>query len=152
MLRTYSIRGDEGSVDVVFVARFYEQDKCLYASTHDPEHLEQLIEDAEAVIISDTYLHDDDVIDTAVKFVLSCGGDVYPSITVQYCYERCYGGAEEGGWYYTAYTYPTMTSEQNRTIIEKHQEGVQMSRGGYYTFFDEFILGENQTKGIHYYC
>lgn len=149
MLRTYSIRSYEGSVEVVFVARFYEWDKCLYASTHAPEHLEKMIREAESVIAADTYLED---METAVNFVLACGGDVYPAIVVQYCYERCYGGAEEGGWYYTAYTYPTMTSEQNRAIIEKHQEGVQMSRGGYYSFFDEFILGEHQTKGRPYYC
>jgi hypothetical protein len=135
-MRTYSfIDFDREGPRVEFCIDAFFYGKPHFLSTIDPSELAKKLENNLHVIKAEVDIIKAD----AIKFIRLLGGTFYPAKRVCYLRTREYGGAEEGGWYYTCLSNPVVVDE--KTTPERDE-----------VIFDEFLVGENETKGKPIYC
>lgn len=138
-LYTYQFFDSDGYpmalTEVVSVQR--DQDgKITYMSTIAPDELEKLIKMHTPII---THLSMDP--EAEVAFMNALFAETYPAKRGLYEHVRIYGGAEEGGWYYSNYIFMEDVTDQPEVEYTSK-----------YPVYDEFISGENENTMNMHYC
>ncbi|HKK62487.1 MAG TPA: hypothetical protein VJ951_08000 [Bacteroidales bacterium] len=106
-------------------------------STHSREEIDKLDMKCFKKDIINDYMGDD-------GGILDGPHQLEPLI-VSYDYSKCYGGPEEGGWYYDMLSNPMVVDQhvevnQDPTLPENHRT------------YQEYIVGENETTERPVYC
>ena len=139
------IRTDEdGYKSFDFLALTHVNGEPHYASTVAPENLEGV--DYEVV---HNYHFGESKKD--VEYILAIGGQLYPARYVVYEYDRCYGGPEEGGWWYDFLYNPQVVCVEDFVMIEAEQAQISHSNRQF-VCVREFVGGESETKTKPHYC
>jgi hypothetical protein len=142
-MKTYIFTDSEGQETVIHASKFYENGEAFIYCSDEIETLRKLwnsASDKNKVIVAETEINNE------LEVMKLMGDNIkYKPIIVSYERSREYGGAEEGGWYYTCYSCPEE--------VESHENNEES--GVYHVYdvtFDEIVFGENETINRPYYC
>jgi len=134
---TFSYTDDDGYPHCELVTEYRKSNgKVKYYSTIEPDELLKLKNSKMVDMIAASVSVPDQA---ARHLIIEAGGQEYDAQLVEYDYCCDYGGPEEGGWWYDCYTCPRIVTEENKN-------------DPYVRAFQEFVMGEYETKGKPFYC
>lgn len=141
-MKTYVFTYYDGSQTVIHAEMFKDDNGLFVYCSHEITELRRLANDPEfRMEVFESYPSNEK---EALKSM--AGGKKDDPIIVEYDYEQCYGGPEEGGWFYNAYTNPREVDKHvdNSHVRYSYQREVES--------FDEIVIGENETTERPHYC
>lgn len=122
---------------------------CL--STESRDQINRMIHKSKSCTSGEPFLmHEDETLNQSetIKVLRSLGAERIEPIYSIYIIERCYGGPEEGGWWYDNWIYSeTLSKKEFKEYQNNELRLVDNCR-----LVAEIMKGENETEGKPHYC